>query len=204
MQEKPIIAVWGQENEYSLGKLFPSETYQLLYNEFTQGTSAQVVLPSAVLHMNWQKFQVPTIVHNLFAENIHHPLAVHTIWWQGLHAQALEASASLQVQELVKNLLPNIPWQWSPFTPGLVGARTIAMIVNEAFFALEENVANKADIDTAMRLGTNYPFGPFEWAEKIGLQNIASLLQFLAKENSLYTPCNLLIQQANELHDTVH
>lgn len=71
-------------------------------------------------------------------------------------------------------------------TPGFISARSIAMIVNEAYFALGENISSETDIDTAMKLGTNYPFGPFEWAAKIGLQNIYDLLQTLAITDSRY------------------
>jgi 3-hydroxybutyryl-CoA dehydrogenase len=60
------------------------------------------------------------------------------------------------------------------------------MIVNEAYFAFGENISSETDIDTAMKLGTNYPFGPFEWAAKIGLQNIYDLLQTLAITDSRY------------------
>jgi len=73
--------------------------------------------------------------------------------------------------------------------PGFIAPRVISMIVNEAFFALQENVSTRAEIDTAMKLGTNYPFGPFEWAEKIGLANIYSLLTILASSDERYQPC---------------
>ena len=49
-------------------------------------------------------------------------------------------------------------------TIGFVYPRTVAQIVNEAYFALEESVASKEDIDRAMRFGVNYPHGPFEWS----------------------------------------
>ena len=49
---------------------------------------------------------------------------------------------------------------------GFVFPRTIAQIINEAFFALEEEVASKSDIDRAMKFGVNYPKGPFEWASQ--------------------------------------
>ena len=48
---------------------------------------------------------------------------------------------------------------------GFTVARTLAMIVNEAYFAAEEQVATPADIDRAMRFGVNYPAGPFQWAK---------------------------------------
>lgn len=83
----------------------------------------------------------------------------------------------------------------SPDEPGLVSARVVAMIVNEAYFALQDDVSTKAEIDIAMKTGTNYPYGPFEWSEKIGLQNIATLLQQLVSVNKRYTPATLLIQE---------
>jgi 3-hydroxybutyryl-CoA dehydrogenase len=61
-------------------------------------------------------------------------------------------------------------------TVGLVFPRIICMIVNEAYFALTENVALPVDIDTAMRLGTNYPFGPVEWADRIGTRQVLAVI----------------------------
>ncbi|CAN5262761.1 hypothetical protein BH09BAC2_BH09BAC2_00930 [soil metagenome] len=81
-------------------------------------------------------------------------------------------------------------------TPGFVAARVISMIINEAYFAFEENVSSKADINTAMKLGTNYPFGPFEWAEMIGLDKIYSLLTKLELTDNRYKPSKALIAEA--------
>lgn len=72
--------------------------------------------------------------------------------------------------------------------PGLVAARVISMIINEAFFALDEKISTKKEIDLAMKLGTNYPYGPFEWAEKVGLQNVYDLLKKLSEKDSRYLP----------------
>ncbi len=47
---------------------------------------------------------------------------------------------------------------------GFVFPRTISQIINEAYFALQEGVASREDIDRAMKFGVNYPKGPFEWA----------------------------------------
>jgi 3-hydroxybutyryl-CoA dehydrogenase len=86
--------------------------------------------------------------------------------------------------------------EWVPDLPGFVSARVVCMILNEAWFALEEGVSTKAEIDTAMKLGTNYPFGPFEWGEKIGWQPVYQLLEKLAAENIRYTPAALLKEEA--------
>lgn len=79
---------------------------------------------------------------------------------------------------------------------GLISARVISMIINEAYFALEDGVSKKPEIDIAMKLGTGYPFGPFEWSEKIGLKNIASLLNKLSATDNRYTPSKLLLQES--------
>lgn len=47
---------------------------------------------------------------------------------------------------------------------GFIFPRTIVQIINEAFYALEEGVATKEDINRAMKFGVNYPKGPFEWS----------------------------------------
>lgn len=82
--------------------------------------------------------------------------------------------------------------------PGLVAARTVAMIVNEGYFALGEQVSSKAEIDIAMKLGTNYPFGPFEWDNKIGTEHIYKLLNKLSKTDQRYLPAPLLKQEATK------
>jgi hypothetical protein len=81
--------------------------------------------------------------------------------------------------------------------PGFISARIIAMIINEAFFALGEEVSSKKEMDIAMKLGTNYPYGPFEWGEKIGLKNIYALLLKLSLNDSRYTPAPSLINSIN-------
>ncbi len=78
--------------------------------------------------------------------------------------------------------------------PGLVHPRIRSMILNEAFFALEEHVATRSDIDLAMRLGTNYPTGPFAWGQAVGLQNVVAILLALQRfyGDERYRPAPLL------------
>jgi 3-hydroxybutyryl-CoA dehydrogenase len=87
--------------------------------------------------------------------------------------------------------------EWLEDTPGFISARVISMIINEAYFALREDVSTPADIDIAMKLGTAYPYGPFEWGNEIGLQNIVDLLIKLSKTQRHYTPCELLVQETD-------
>lgn len=86
--------------------------------------------------------------------------------------------------------------EWIPDIPGFITPRVISMIINEAYFTLDEKVSTKEEIDTAMKLGTNYPYGPFEWGATIGLKNVYDLLNRLSKTNSRYTPSSLLQKEA--------
>lgn len=51
--------------------------------------------------------------------------------------------------------------------PGMIVARTVAMLIDFAADACARGVATERDIDTAMRLGTNYPLGPFAWYRRL-------------------------------------
>lgn len=83
-----------------------------------------------------------------------------------------------------------------PDEPGFISARIVAMIINEAYFALGEGVSTKDEINVAMKLGTNYPFGPFEWASLIGVKNVYVLLEKLSRCDLRYLPAPLLQQEA--------
>jgi 3-hydroxybutyryl-CoA dehydrogenase len=72
--------------------------------------------------------------------------------------------------------------------PGYISARIWAMIINEAYYAVEENISTPDEVNIAMKLGTNYPAGPFEMARIIGVQNIYSLLTKLSAGDTRYTP----------------
>ena len=80
--------------------------------------------------------------------------------------------------------------------PGFVSPRIIAMIINEAYYAKGEGVSTEEEIDIAMKLGTNYPYGPFEWAHKIGVDHIYNLLKKLSLSDSRYQPSPLLTKTA--------
>jgi 3-hydroxybutyryl-CoA dehydrogenase len=64
-------------------------------------------------------------------------------------------------------------------TPGLVVARTIAMLVNEGSDAVHQGVCSAAAADAAMKLGVNYPAGPFEWLQLWGAASVCALLDAL-------------------------
>jgi 3-hydroxybutyryl-CoA dehydrogenase len=78
--------------------------------------------------------------------------------------------------------------------PGLIRARTICCLINEAASAYHEGVASAKDIDQAMKLGTNYPHGPLEWADHIGLDAVLGVMTALFEEwgEDRYRPSPLL------------
>lgn len=64
--------------------------------------------------------------------------------------------------------------------PGMVLMRTVAMLANEAADAMHQQVADAADIDTAMEKGVNYPVGPLAWADTIGPRRVFTVLDNMA------------------------
>lgn len=116
-------------------------------------------------------------------------------WRTFLQSSVIEASAAREenktkVQEVFALFRKKL--EWVPDEIGFITPRIVSMIINEAFIALKEGVSTKEEIDTAMKLGTNYPYGPFEWAEKIGLEKIKILLDKLSTKEKRYLHSFLL------------
>jgi 3-hydroxybutyryl-CoA dehydrogenase len=63
--------------------------------------------------------------------------------------------------------------------PGMIVLRTVAMLANEAADAVNQGVCSAADCDLAMRKGVNYPLGPLEWADKLGIGRIVRALDYI-------------------------
>lgn len=78
--------------------------------------------------------------------------------------------------------------------PGFAVNRILMPMINEAVFALEQGLASKEGIDTAMKLGTNQPMGPLELADFIGLDTCLAILKVLHEGlgETKYRPCPLL------------
>jgi 3-hydroxybutyryl-CoA dehydrogenase len=80
------------------------------------------------------------------------------------------------INELFENVF------WVEDRTGMINLRIVSLIINEAYLVLQEHTANETDIDTAMKLGTNYPFGPIEWSRRIGLDVVYNILQSMYNE----------------------
>jgi len=77
---------------------------------------------------------------------------------------------------------------------GMVTPRVIFMIINEACFTLQEGTASIKDIDLGMKLGTNYPKGPFEWCDEVGVHHVFETLEAIYEDtkDERYKICPLL------------
>ena len=67
-------------------------------------------------------------------------------------------------------------------TPGLVVARILALIANEAWETVQEGTATATDVDVAMVLGTNFPCGPIEWTHRFGVNTVRAILDHIHDE----------------------
>ena len=86
--------------------------------------------------------------------------------------------------------------EWVGDAPGLVSGRILAMLVNEACFALGEGAGSAADIDAGMQLGLNHPRGPLAWGDLVGPGAVLETLLALGEEyrEERYRPAPALVR----------
>lgn len=115
-------------------------------------------------------------------------------WPTFLSRKLMEVAVLPQQEAVMQQVFTYLGWQYQlvPDITGMISPRITAMIINEAYFTLDKKVSTKEEIDIAMKLGTHYPYGPFEWSSRIGLKRIYELLVLLRKENKLYEISTLL------------
>ncbi|HEY2560979.1 MAG TPA: 3-hydroxyacyl-CoA dehydrogenase [Caldimonas sp.] len=96
-------------------------------------------------------------------------------------ALAFAASTSVAWRDQAAVWLRIAGWQPHPIgdAPGLVVARTIAMLVNEGADAVHQGVCSAEGADLAMKLGVAYPAGPFEFLARWDATAVATLLDHL-------------------------
>ena len=116
--------------------------------------------------------------------------------WPGMISRPVLEIAAGTTADITagQEILKLLGWNYRvvPDIPGFISCRILATIINEAYFTLQAGVSSRKEIDTAMKLGTNYPYGPFEWAEKIGVANVKNRLNRLSTEDNRYVPSELL------------
>ena len=120
--------------------------------------------------------------------------------WPGLLQRpiteiALPAGMS---EAFIQPFFDSLQWKYilAPDIAGMITARVLAAIINEAYYTLGAQVSTREEIDIAMKLGTSYPYGPFEWSAKIGLGRIYELLTELSSVDKRYTPAGMLEEEA--------
>jgi len=143
-------------------------------------TALQQLLPKLII--------VNSVEQTLFEMN---SSFVRINGWNTFLKSSLVEATSLKQSDKEKTekvfALFNKKIEWIDDIVGFITPRVISMIINEAFISLKEGVSSKEEIDIAMKSGTNYPYGPFEWSQKIGVNNLKKLLNKLSKEQTRYS-----------------
>ena len=128
------------------------------------------------------------ITCNLFGFNGEPTFFERDLW----EVTALDDKAKGELPHLMQQL--GLDYELVDDRIGMVSPRVVAMIINEAYFTVMEGTASRADIDLGMKLGTNYPMGPFEWVAAWGVDRVYELLEGLYDDtkDERYKICPLL------------
>lgn len=207
MQMQIILKAREAQKQVFLAKGIP-EGIQVV----TPETAVTAVPVLAYFDLLWEEegpafahvTDAPVFVNAVIATSAELPVShIRINAWNGFLERALlELAAGTAQQPMIERAEQALqtlhwPYQRVPDVPGMIAARVVAMIVNEAYFGLGDEISTKAEIDIAMKLGTNYPYGPFEWGEKIGLKKIYALLSKLAVTSNRYAIAPTLQKEIN-------
>lgn len=154
--------------------------------------------PVPIAHLrNWILVNDPLADYALHHQPTHARFCGWNSFWQRPlweistdQSRAISSEALQMLQALLGKQLTEVAAQ-----SGLVAPRVVCSIINEAFYGLADNISSPADMDIAMKLGTNYPKGPWEWLEAIGADNVWALLQKMSESDARYTPHPLLVNR---------
>lgn len=166
-------------------------TSEALHNCIDADILVDCIWDEEMLPLTNKPMLINSTIKTLKALNANGTIARFCGWNSFLERSIWELALSDNADTLhLDKILSEMGWKYMPVKdePGLVGPRIVSMIINEAYFALAEGISTKEEINIAMQLGTNYPYGPFEWGEKIGIINVYDLLSELEKTDKRYQP----------------
>jgi len=202
------ISILSNQNTYKeLTEFYPNINWlhALNMNQLNAFDNVDVAvnLNEDASNEDYSSFKIPVLINsvsNTLKSTNHGAHVIRLNGWNGLLKRTTWELAG-ENNDILKELSTQLGVRFSFLSdePGFVSARVLAMIINEAYFAKAENVSTENEIDIALKLGTNYPKGPFEWANEIGLSNVLNLLKTLSLVDARYTPCSLLEKEANKL-----
>lgn len=180
---KDLEFYWVENNQYPTNAAL---YFDFCFEEegwFFEAVKSTTVFVNAVIKTS-QELPSNAIRMNAWNSFLNRP-----IWEIASSNQELNQEALILLEKIGRKAI------LTPDEPGFIAMRVIAMIINEAYFALAEKISTKEEIDIAMKLGTNYPWGPFEWASMIGISKIVSLLEILKTWDDRYTVAPALIEE---------
>jgi 3-hydroxybutyryl-CoA dehydrogenase len=172
------------------------EELALKQSVFTQ--LDQVCLPRAILATNTSTLS-PSAIGSV-TRRPDRVIAMH--FFNPVHLMKLvEVIRSLDTSDETCQFVLDVARQMGKETvvvneaPGFVTSRISALVGNEAFYMLMEGVASAEDIDRAIKLGLNYPMGPLELGDLVGLDVRLRNLEYLHRTlGEKFRPCPLLVK----------
>ena len=212
-----VIVCCNERQKEELLSVGPQQESGVFYiadiNDIARSTGGGVILDLLFVHDEKRISLLKQSGHTVIINSVVHtveeidPCFVRINAWPTFLSSALTEAACLhnEIKERATLALQRLNRQteWLPDEPGFITPRVTCMIINEAYFALSEGVSTKEEMDLATKLGTAYPYGPFAWAEKIGLDKIVDLLSRLGRTESRYIPSELLLQEAQNRKMTI-
>jgi 3-hydroxybutyryl-CoA dehydrogenase len=170
-----------------------SELKLKIFSQLDQSAKPETILATNTSSISITKIAAATHrAHKIIGMHFMNPVPVMKLV-EVIRGYSTDDETTRAVMELSKKL-DKIPVEVNDY-PGFIANRILMPMINEAVYALYENVAGVNEIDTVMKLGMAHPMGPLQLADFIGLDICLSILNVLYEGfgNPKYSPCPLLV-----------